>query len=202
MPILKHTIVERVYVFETGAERVFRALLDAAAVGRSFAPLRTVAIEARQGGRITFDDPEFGRVAGKVGDFVPGVRLSWRFAQNWPTVLSFDFVERNNRTAVRVTHSGFGGMRGERPNINDEFGQRWDAWMSRLKAWLETGRVPGATPRKPARSRPSPATTNAARAPSVRDVKRRIQRPARSTRDRRSPSAVGAPSVTRSSTSK
>ncbi len=130
-------VVERSYVVNTTPEVVFDALGDEVLLGSCLNPLERVRIAPQAGGRIGFRDPELGVVIGRVGEYVRGVRLTWRMAQNWPSVLSFDFTADTSGCHVEVIQSGFGALRGVRDDIDQVFSDRWDEWMEAIKASVE-----------------------------------------------------------------
>lgn len=130
-------VVERSYVINATPEVVFDALGDEVLLGSCLNPLERVRIAPQAGGRIGFRDPELGVVIGRVGEHVRGVRLTWRMVQNWPSVLSFDFIADASGCRVEVIQSGFGALRGVRADIDQVFSDRWDEWMEAIKASVE-----------------------------------------------------------------
>jgi len=131
-------IVEHVSEIAVSPEDVFDALGDAAILGECLTPLERIRITAETGGRIGFRDPDLGVVIGRVGEYERGVRMTWRMIQNWPRVLSFDCSANGGGCRVNVMQSDFAALRGDGPDINDLFAERWDRWMAGLKRRLES----------------------------------------------------------------
>lgn len=142
MPERTSTIVEKTYRSAATPQAVFAVLTDQEAIAACCQPLERVRIDAKSGGRVQFTDPEFGRVIGRIGEFEPGLRLSYRFVQNWPSVLTFDFFADGEGTRIDVIHSGFAGLRQGRPDLDLTFAERWDAWMAGLLERVEANVAP------------------------------------------------------------
>ena len=130
-------VVQQSYVINATPEVVFDALGDEVLLSSCLNPLERVRIVPQAGGRIGFRDPELGVVIGRVGEYVRGVRLTWRMVQNWPSVLSFDFIADAPGCRVEVIQSGFGALRGIRADIDKVFSERWDGWMEAIKTSVE-----------------------------------------------------------------
>ncbi len=130
-------IVEQSYAIAAAPEDVFDALADQDVLAAGLQPLQRVRVTRGSGGRIGFRDPELGPVIGRIGEYDRGVRLTWRMVQNWPSVVSFDFVRDGDGCRVDVIQSGFGSLRGVRTDIDQVFAQRWQRWMAAIKTRLE-----------------------------------------------------------------
>ena len=131
-------IVEHVSEISVPPQEVFDALGDADVLSGCLAPLERIRITAETGGRIGFRAPDLGVVIGRVGEYERGVRMTWRMIQNWPRVLSFDFSTIPGGCRVNLIQSDFAVLRGDGPDVNDLFAERWDRWMTALKRHLES----------------------------------------------------------------
>lgn len=89
------------------ATAVWDALTQASLIERWFATIDDVVVDARVGGTVSFTDPIFGRVVGRVTAFDAPRRLTIDFSENWPTYLEFTLVERSGSTHLQVRQHGF-----------------------------------------------------------------------------------------------
>jgi uncharacterized protein YndB with AHSA1/START domain len=90
--------------------KVFEALTTAAMIERWFSVLDDVVLEPRVGGRVTFRDPVFGMVEGRVTALEPDARLAIEFAKNWPTHLEFNVRATPAGCRLDVWQHGFEGI--------------------------------------------------------------------------------------------
>lgn len=103
--------VRRTITIEAHPQAVFAALTDARQIEQWFAAIHSVALEARAGGRITFVDPLFGPVEGRVVELTPPERIVFTFTQNWPTRLEFTLTAADGATRLELRQSGFEAIR-------------------------------------------------------------------------------------------
>jgi len=89
------------------ATAVWAALTQASLIERWFATIDDVVVDARVGGAVSFTDPIFGRVVGRVTALDAPNRLSIEFSENWPTHLEFTLLERSGSTHLQVRQHGF-----------------------------------------------------------------------------------------------
>jgi len=99
--------VERSVLVEAPAATVFEALTTAGAIERWFSVLDDVVFEARLGGTVSFRDPTFGEVRGRVTEWEPSHKLVVDFTQNWPRRLEYLLSPESSGTRVEVRQSGF-----------------------------------------------------------------------------------------------
>ena len=92
-------------------ESVFRALTEPELIERWFASIDDVQLDARVGGAVSFNDPLFGRVIGRVTALDAPRRLAIEFAENWPTHLEFTVAPRGRGSRLEVHQHGFDPIR-------------------------------------------------------------------------------------------
>ncbi|MBO0791211.1 MAG: SRPBCC domain-containing protein, partial [Ktedonobacteraceae bacterium] len=127
-------------------ERVFQALTTKEDLERWF--LVKAELDLRPGGAITFEwGPGIAEV-GKILVLEPPHRLSytWEAFEPSPTTVTFELIAENDGTRLRLTHTGIG--EGEDwDNYYTSVNGGWNAHLSDLTSWLETGTCPPPGPR-------------------------------------------------------
>lgn len=120
------------------AERVFRALTQKDELERWF--VQIAEVELKPGGAIkTMWTPEMGE-HGKVVAVEPNKLFSFTWEGDFtppPTTLTFELEAENNGTLLTFTHSDIGEGKGWEAYATIE--KAWDAHLSDLASWVETG---------------------------------------------------------------
>lgn len=105
--------VRRSIEINAPANAVFHALTDPDTIERWFSTIDDVKLDARVGGDVTFIDPVFGPVRGKVTALETGRRIAFEFSENWPRSLEVTLspvancTREGNCTLVEILQSGF-----------------------------------------------------------------------------------------------
>lgn len=142
------TIVKKIHIKATPTQ-VFAALTDKTQLERWFVP--TATIDLRPGGEFHIEwMPGMGE-GGNIVSVEPNKLFSFvwegKFSPS-PTTISFALSEENGGTMVTLTHSGIGeGAGWEAYAGMDVPGKGWDAHLSDLTSWVETGNCPAPGPR-------------------------------------------------------
>lgn len=136
-----HAVHQQITV-QSPAEEVYRALTEAEKLEQWFPS--QVKSDPRQGGsyRFDFQYPEEGKGGtqeGKYLDLEPGQKVSytWNAGGN-ETQVVFTLTARGGETEVDLQHTGFGSGP-EAEEVRDMHGDVWNAYMTNLKSYLETG---------------------------------------------------------------
>jgi len=103
--------VRRAIDIDVRPESVFRALTEPELIERWFASIDDVQLDARVGGAVSFVDPLFGRVTGRVTALEAPRRLAIEFAENWPAYLEFTVSPRGRGSRLEVHQYGFDAIR-------------------------------------------------------------------------------------------
>jgi uncharacterized protein YndB with AHSA1/START domain len=143
--VMGRTIQKEVFI-KASPERVFQALTEKAALERWF--VQKAEIDLRLGGAVKLEwAPGMGET-GKIIALEPPYRLSytWETLGPTPTTSTFELTAENDGTRLRLTHTGIGtgeDWDGYYTNVSSG----WNAHLSNLTTWLETGHCnpPGPT---------------------------------------------------------
>jgi uncharacterized protein YndB with AHSA1/START domain/predicted enzyme related to lactoylglutathione lyase len=92
-------------------DSVFRALTEPELIERWFASIDDVRMDARVGGKVSFTDPVFGHVTGRVTALDAPRHLAIEFAENWPTHLEFTVTAHGDGSRLEVHQYGFDAIR-------------------------------------------------------------------------------------------
>jgi uncharacterized protein YndB with AHSA1/START domain/predicted enzyme related to lactoylglutathione lyase len=103
--------VRRSVDIDVRPESVFRAITEPELIERWFASIDDVRLDARVGGTVSFTDPLFGRVTGRVTALDAPHRLAIEFAENWPTHLELTVTARGRGSRLEVHQYGFDAIR-------------------------------------------------------------------------------------------
>lgn len=103
--------VERSVEILAPPETLWAALTDAPAIARWFAPITSIELEGRQGGRVAFVDPVFGPVRGCITEWQPGRYLAIEFSENWPRHLEYRLNPIPGGTRLTVLQTDFEPIR-------------------------------------------------------------------------------------------
>jgi uncharacterized protein YndB with AHSA1/START domain/predicted enzyme related to lactoylglutathione lyase len=103
--------VRRSVDIDVRPESVFRAITEPELIERWFASIDDVRLDARVGGVVSFTDPLFGTVTGRVTALDAPRRLAMEFTENWPTHLEFRVTARGRGSRLEVHQYGFDAIR-------------------------------------------------------------------------------------------
>jgi uncharacterized protein YndB with AHSA1/START domain len=127
-------------------ETVFKALTEKPELERWF--VQIAEVELKPGGAIkTMWTPEMGE-HGKVVAVEPNKLFSFTWEGDFtptPTTLTFELKPQDDGTLLTFTHSNIGEGKGWEAYAGMEKG--WDAHLSDLASWVETGDCPPPGPR-------------------------------------------------------
>jgi uncharacterized protein YndB with AHSA1/START domain/predicted enzyme related to lactoylglutathione lyase len=105
--------VRRSIEIDAPANAIFHALTDPDTIERWFSTIDDVELDARVGGAVSFIDPAFGRVRGRVTAIETGRRIAFEFDENWPRSLEVtlspvaECTREGNCTMVELVQTGF-----------------------------------------------------------------------------------------------
>ena len=133
-------------------ERVFQALVDAREVRQWWTskqcPIESFALDARLGGRWSYDTSHSGLTVngvskfhceGEVLEFDPPRRLAYSWIANWHdqpnrrTVVRWELFPSAKGTLVKMTHSGLA----ELPKARGDYSGGWPGLVESLKNFVE-----------------------------------------------------------------
>ena len=136
-------------------ERVFRALTDASELQRWFGssecPLKSWQVDARVGGRYSYESAKGSAVVNGVSEFKchgeilecdPPRLLVYTWIANWhddptsPTTVRWELTPKGSGTHVRVTHSGLSNL----PVARKDYTGGWPSVVEQLKKFIERQR--------------------------------------------------------------
>jgi len=136
-----HTVHQHITV-QAPADEVYQALTEADKLEGWFPS--QVRSDPRQGGsyRFEFQYPEEGKGGTQEGKYLavePGQQVSytWKAGGNETRVV-FTLTPLGEKTEVDLQHTGFGSSP-EAEKVRDMHGDVWNAYMTNLKSYLETG---------------------------------------------------------------
>ena len=136
-----HAVHQQITV-QAPAEKVFQALTQAELLEQWFPS--QVKSDPRPGGsyRFVFQYPEEGKGGTQEGKYLavePGqtVSYTWNAGGN-ETRVAFALNARGDQTEVDLQHTGFGSSP-EAEQVRDMHGGVWNAYLTNLKSFLETG---------------------------------------------------------------
>jgi uncharacterized protein YndB with AHSA1/START domain/predicted enzyme related to lactoylglutathione lyase len=130
--------VRRSVDIDVRPESVFRALTEPELIERWFASIENVQLDPRVGGRVSFNDPVFGAVTGRITRLDAPRRMSIEFAENWPTHLEFTVSERGGGSRLEVHQYGFDAIRDRDFGIPGMI-ENLDAALAVLQRLVEVG---------------------------------------------------------------
>jgi uncharacterized protein YndB with AHSA1/START domain len=133
-------------------ERIFRALTDAGELQRWFGssecPLKSWQVDARVGGRYSYESAKGSVVVNGVSEFKcqgeilecdPPRLLVYTWIANWhddptsPTTVRWELTPKGSGTHVRVTHSGLSHL----PIARKDYTGGWPGVVEQLKKFIE-----------------------------------------------------------------
>lgn len=131
------TLEKEVFI-KASPERIFRALTEPAELERWF--VQKAEIDLRPGGAIRLEWAPDAVETGTILALEPAHRLSfsWQALEPSPTTITFELIAENGGTRLRLTHTGIG--QGEDwDRYYNAVNPGWNAHLTNLTAWLETG---------------------------------------------------------------
>ncbi len=142
------TITKKIFI-KAAPAKVFAALTEKEQLERWFVPI--AAIDLTPGGTFSIEwVPGMGE-HGKVQEITAPHRFSFTWEGQFspaPTTIAFELSDENSGTTLTLTHSGIGeGAGWEAYAGMDVPGKGWDAHLSDLTSWVETGTCPPPGPR-------------------------------------------------------
>lgn len=111
--------VERQITIKAPASHVFAALTTASAMERWFSTIDDVVFEPRLGGTVSFRDPTFGPVTGRITEWNQPHQLAIAFGENWPARLEYRLHESSGATTLTVVQTDFAPIRARDVGIPD-----------------------------------------------------------------------------------
>jgi len=142
------TITRKLFI-KAAPDRVFKALTEKTELERWFVPV--AEIEPQPGGTFRIEwvpgMGEHGKVQRVEAPRVFSFTWEGQFSPT-PTTITFELADTNGGTELSLTHSGIGEGKGWEAYAGmDVPGKGWDAHLSDLTAWVETGTCPPPGPR-------------------------------------------------------
>jgi len=136
-PLMGRTLEKEQFI-NASPERVFRALTEPAELERWF--VHKAEVDLRPGGAIRLEWAPDAVETGTILVLEPPHRLSysWHALEPSPTTITFELSAENGGTRLRLIHTGIGeGEDWDRYYTSVNSG--WNAHLTNLTAWLETG---------------------------------------------------------------
>jgi uncharacterized protein YndB with AHSA1/START domain len=136
-PLIGRSLEKELFIKAT-PERVFQALTTKDDLERWF--LVKAEVDLRPGGAIRFEWGPGVFNVGKILVLEPPHRLSysWEALEPSPTTITFELTAENDGTRLHLIHTGIG--EGEDwDSYYTSVNGGWNAHLTNLTAWLETG---------------------------------------------------------------
>ena len=136
-PLMGRTLEKEMFI-NASPQRVFRALTEPAELERWF--VQKAELDVRPGGAIRLEWAPDAVEVGTILVLDPPHRLSysWHALEPSPTTITFELTAENEGIRLRLTHTGIGeGEDWDRYYSSVDNG--WNAHLTNLTAWLETG---------------------------------------------------------------
>jgi uncharacterized protein YndB with AHSA1/START domain len=136
-PLIGRSLEKELFI-KASPQRVFQALTAKEELERWF--LVKAEVDLHPGGAIRFEWGPGMVEVGKILVLDPPHRLSytWEALEPSPTTVTFELTEENDGTLLRLIHTGIG--EGEDwDSYYTSVNGGWNAHLTNLTAWLETG---------------------------------------------------------------
>lgn len=136
-PLIGRSLEKELFI-KASPERVFQSLTTKEDLERWF--LAKAEVDLRPGGTIRFEWGPGAVEVGKILVLEPPHRLSysWEALEPSPTTITFELTAENDGTRLRLIHTGIGEGEDWDTYYTSVSGG-WNAHLTNLSAWLETG---------------------------------------------------------------